>query len=69
MKQAVKAKASLVKKTLLRSDGKRVHVVSIDANSPSFGTDLEAVFKRNVAKAKREHKKDAKRGPGLSRTA
>jgi putative protein kinase ArgK-like GTPase of G3E family len=50
-------KSSLVKKTLHRADGKQVRILSIDANSPTFGSDLGMVFRMNVAKAKRENSK------------
>lgn len=50
-------KSSVVEKTLHRADGKRVRILSIDANSPTFGSDLGIVFRRNVAKAKRENRK------------
>lgn len=64
------AKSSLVKKTLHRADGKRVQILSIDANSPTFGSDLGVVFRKNVAKAKRENSKViGKTGARLSRTA
>jgi hypothetical protein len=64
-------KSSLVEKTLHRADGKRVRILSIDANSPTFGSDLETVFRLNVAKAKRENSKAAagKAGPSLSKKA
>jgi hypothetical protein len=50
-------KSSIVEKTLHRADGKRVRILSVDANSPTFGTDLGLVFRKNVAKAKRENSK------------
>lgn len=50
-------KSSVVEKTLHRADGKRVRILSIDANSPTFGADLGLVFRKNVAKAKRENSK------------
>ena len=63
-------KSSVVKKTLHRADGKRVQILSIDANSPTFGSDLGLVFRKNVAKAKRENSKViGKAGARLSGTA
>lgn len=50
-------KSSIVEKRLHRADGKRVRILSIDANSPTFGADLGVVFRKNVAKAKRENSK------------
>lgn len=69
-KRAHTLKSSLVEKTLHRADGKRVRILSIDANSPTFGSDLEAVFRRNVAKAKRENSKViGKAGARISKKA
>ncbi len=63
-------KSSLVEKTLHRADGKRVKILSIDANSPTFDADLGRVFRKNVAKAKRENSKVVgKAGPRLPKTA
>jgi hypothetical protein len=56
-KRSSAVKSSVVEKTLHRADGKRVRILSIDANSPTFGSDLGIVFRRNVAKAKRENRK------------
>jgi hypothetical protein len=44
-------------KKLRRSDGTIAKVLSLDANSPTFGDDLTYVFERNVARARRENKK------------
>lgn len=52
-----KAAGSLREKRLRDSDGKVVRVLSIDANSKTFGSDLEELFRRNVAKARRENKR------------
>ncbi len=48
---------SIVTKNLHRPSGERVRILSIDANSPTFGNDLSIVFRRNVAKARRENTK------------
>jgi hypothetical protein len=50
-------KSSLVLKRVYKSSGELASVLSVDANSPTFGDDLGAVFSRNVAKARRENKK------------
>jgi hypothetical protein len=55
--RAKRARSSVVSKWLYKPNGKRVRILSIDANSPTFGDDLGIVFRRNVAKAKREYKK------------
>jgi hypothetical protein len=46
-----------VAKWLYKSNGERIRILSIDANSPTFGDDLKIVFRRNVARARRETKK------------
>jgi hypothetical protein len=46
-----------VAKWLYKSNGERIRILSIDANSPTFGDDLKIVFRRNVARARRENKK------------
>lgn len=48
---------AVVSKSIHVPGGKRLRILSIDANSPSFATDLSVVFERNVAKARRENKK------------
>jgi hypothetical protein len=50
-------KGSVREKLVRRPDGRRVKVLAIDAHSPSFGDDLTYVFKKNVARARRENKK------------
>lgn len=50
-------KSSSVREKRMRSgEGKLVRVLSLDANSATFIEDLTTVFKRNVAKARRENK-------------
>lgn len=56
-KRSSASKSSVMEKTLHRADGKRVRILSVDANSPTFGADLGLVFRKNVAKAKRENSK------------
>lgn len=43
-------------KTRLTSEGEKVRVLTVDANSPSFGEDLLYVFTQNVKAARRENK-------------
>jgi hypothetical protein len=50
-------RSSVISKSVHKPGGRRVRILSIDANSPTFGNDLSAVFERNVAKARRANKK------------
>ncbi len=50
-------KGAVREKTVLRSDGRRERVFSIDANSATFADDLTILFARNVARARRENKR------------
>ncbi len=52
-----KSAGSVREKRLRDAGGNLVRVLSIDANSETFGSDLELLFKRNVARARRENKK------------
>ena len=38
-------------------DGRRVTVYTVDADSPSFADGLAFLFRKNVAKARRENKR------------
>ncbi len=49
--------SSVLKKRVRRSDGDTKLMMTIDAGSLTFGRDFQDVFKRNVAKARRENKK------------
>lgn len=42
---------------LFRPDGHRGRVLTLDANSTTFASDLTLIFEKNVARARREHKK------------
>jgi hypothetical protein len=42
---------------LLRPDGRRGRVLTIDANSTTFTSDLTVMFEKNVARARRQHKR------------
>jgi hypothetical protein len=48
---------SVTEKRIKSRSGKVITLRTIDADSRTFGSDLEYVFKRNVAKARRENKK------------
>ncbi len=50
-------KGSVAEKRLRNAEGKLVRVLSIDANSKTFDSDLTELFRRNVAKARRENKR------------
>lgn len=51
------ARSSVVTKNVHKPSGERIKILSVDANSPTFGHDLSIVFERNVAKARRANKK------------
>ena len=55
------ARSSVLEEKLFRPDGHRGRVLTLDANSPTFATDLTLVFEKNVARARREHKKKSHR--------
>jgi hypothetical protein len=50
-------KGSVAEKRLRNAEGKLVRVLSIDANSKTFDSDLTELFRKNVAKARRENKR------------
>jgi hypothetical protein len=50
-------KTSVREKRVYRADGTVARVLSVDANSPTFGDDLTYVFEKNVARARRENKR------------
>jgi hypothetical protein len=43
----------------LRPGGRRGRVLTLDANSATFTSDLTLMFEKNVARARREHKRKA----------
>lgn len=45
------------KKRVATADGRRETVWTVDAHSPTLDDDLLYVFRRNVAKARRENKR------------
>lgn len=52
-----KGRVSVKTKRVRDANGKLTTVLSIDANSPTFESDLTYVFKKNVAAARRKNKK------------
>jgi hypothetical protein len=56
-KSRKKNKTSVREKRVHRADGSVARVLSVDANSPTFGDDLTYVFEKNVARARRENKR------------
>jgi hypothetical protein len=50
-------KSSVSEECLFRPDGQRERILTLDANSATFATDLTLVFEKNVARARSEHKK------------
>jgi hypothetical protein len=56
--RTAKKKAGSVREKRVRDpNGKYVRVLCLDANSPTFTDDLTTVFRKNVARARRENKK------------
>jgi hypothetical protein len=50
------ARRVLPEKRVVSAEGKIVRIPTIDSNSPHFSADLLQLFRRNVAKARRENK-------------
>jgi len=48
---------SVRNKQFFDADGRRRTCLVLDAHSPTFSTDLLLVFRRNVARARRENKR------------
>jgi hypothetical protein len=53
---SIKTVGSVRAKRVRNADGKSVRVLSLDANSKTFIDDLATVFRKNVAKARRENR-------------
>jgi hypothetical protein len=53
---SMKKAGSVHAKRVRKADGKFVRVLSLDANSATFIDDLTTVFRRNVARARRENR-------------
>ena len=49
--------ASVTEKRVRDTDGHVKTLRTLDAESPTFGEDLQYVFSRNVAKARRDNKR------------
>jgi hypothetical protein len=47
---------------LFRPDGHLRRVLTLDANSPTFASDLTLIFEKNVARVRRERKKKDRAG-------
>lgn len=54
---AKKLAGSVKSKTVIGPDGRRTKVLAIDANSKTFGEDLQLLFVKNVEKARQENVK------------
>jgi hypothetical protein len=50
-------RGTVLEERLFRPDGHSERVLTLDANSATFASDLTLVFEKNVARARREHKK------------
>jgi hypothetical protein len=50
-------RSSVASKSVHKPGGERTKILSVDANSPTFGNDLSIIFERNVARARRANKK------------
>jgi hypothetical protein len=55
------AGGTLSEERLFQPDGRRGRVLTLDANSATFASDLTLMFEKNVARARREHKKKSGR--------
>jgi hypothetical protein len=55
-KRAQRRPSTVRVKTLHSAAGDKVRVLSVDANSATFGDDFLYVFKQNVKKAREENK-------------
>lgn len=54
---AKKPAGSIKSKIVVGPGGRRTKVLAIDANSKTFGDDLQLLFAKNVEKARRENVK------------
>ena len=53
---------TVFKERVFLPDGHRGRVLALDANSATFTSDLTLMFEKNVARARREHKKKGAAG-------
>lgn len=56
-KKSKSKSGSVARKRLRASDGRFVDVITLDADSRTFGNDLKYAFQKNVSKVRRENKK------------
>lgn len=49
--------AAVVLKRLRTDSGSFIDLATLDADSPTFGSDLKYAFQKNVSRARRENKK------------
>jgi hypothetical protein len=56
-KRSKSKSSSVAKKRLRASDGRFVDVITLDADSRTFGSDLKYAFQKNVSKVRRDNKK------------
>ena len=56
-KSTAKGSSGVISKRLRTSDGKVIVFRLVDANSASFGSDFDSVFRSNVRKARRDNKR------------
>jgi hypothetical protein len=50
-------RGTISEERLFQPDGHRGRVLTVDANSATFASDLTLMFEKNVERARREHKK------------
>src|SRR5258708_32990139 len=55
------ARGTVSEERLFLPDGHRGRVLTLDANSATFASDLTLMFEKNVARVRREHKKKSSR--------
>jgi hypothetical protein len=60
-------KTAVREKRVRDANGRITILRTIDMNSPTFGEDLEYVFKKNVAKARRENKRIIGSADGIAK--
>jgi hypothetical protein len=56
-KSGSRGKTSVTEKRVRNTDGQVKTLRTLDAGSTTFGSDLQYVFSRNVAKARRDNKR------------
>jgi hypothetical protein len=66
-KAPAKRPKSVGVKTVITDSGEKARVLTVDANSESFGSDLLYVFKQNVRHARQENKAKLGSARGLTK--